>query len=183
MTFGTSCCCTNPCVLYVSFLHHQGTQLTLFPHEYSEPRERSSSAPDEALLWSSFRLFLNRLVRLGPLVSFEERGCVCWNIVYFCSFSSEFPGKPNWYLNPGPCVCQSNILAIPPRGLNLLTRWKCLLLLKVVPIAVSKVSVFPVWNSCQCHTINISLGFEHVGGVSLILPQGFDEIYVVCLTG
>lgn len=49
------------------FKNYYQLLLTLFPPEYSEPKEVSSSAPVEDPSWSLSLLFLNRFGRLGPL--------------------------------------------------------------------------------------------------------------------
>lgn len=46
--------------------------LTLFPPEYSEPKDVSSSAPVEEPSWSLSLLLLNRFGRLGPLKSWRK---------------------------------------------------------------------------------------------------------------
>ena len=57
--------------------------LTLFPPEYSEPKEVSSSAPVEEPSWSLSLLFLNRSGRLGPLTSWKKEG----GTVLHCAFA------------------------------------------------------------------------------------------------
>ncbi len=47
--------------------------LTLFPPEYSEPKDVSSSAPVEEPSWSLSLLFLKRFGRLGPLKSWKKK--------------------------------------------------------------------------------------------------------------
>lgn len=55
--------------------------LTLFPPEYSEPKEVSSSAPVEEPSWSLSLLLLNRFGRLGPLQSWKEEGFFIYRLV------------------------------------------------------------------------------------------------------
>lgn len=59
-------CVITPEVTWV-FKKKKKILLTLFPPEYSEPKEVSSSAPVEDPSWSLSLYLLNRFGRLGPL--------------------------------------------------------------------------------------------------------------------
>lgn len=121
----------------------------------------SSSAPDEEPLWSSFRLLLNRLGRLGPLVSCEERSCVCYKLHTFYSYCGEFGGSVTrtWTWESVQHRRQYTKMLEP---LDKVTRccYSC---------SFPKVS--PVWNNCQCHNmINISLTCRGGRGGLFALP-------------
>lgn len=55
------------------FFNENPLWLTLFPPEYSEPNEVSSSAPVDEPSWSLSLLFLNRFGRLGTLKSCTKK--------------------------------------------------------------------------------------------------------------
>lgn len=55
--------------------------LTLFPSEYSELNDVSSSAPVEEPSWSLSLLFLNRFGRLGQLKSWKKKEGHLFNVL------------------------------------------------------------------------------------------------------
>lgn len=60
-------------IQFFFFFNENQLWLTLFPSEYSEPNEVSSSAPVEEPSWSLSLLFLNRFGRLGTLKSCTKK--------------------------------------------------------------------------------------------------------------